>query len=76
EIRSEEADPGRPTDGVVRSNAAVVRDRYSLTGSGERLRQIYAAVLSSPVGPVTPPPHPGDVLDAVLDIRSFRLIRG
>ncbi len=76
EVRSVEADPGRPTDGVVRANAAVVRDRYSLAGSGARLAAVYDAVLASPVGPVTPPPHPGAALDAFLNLKTFRLIRG
>ena len=76
EAFSVEADPGRPTDGVVGANAAVVRDRYSLAGSGARLRGVYDAVLSSDVGPVVAPPRPGAVLDAFLDLKSFRLIRG
>ena len=76
EVRSAEPDPGRPTDGVVRANAAVVRNRYSLAGSGRRLRAVYDAVLSSPIGEVEPPPRPGAVLDAFLDLRTFRLIRG
>ena len=76
EVRTDEVDPGRPTDGVVERNAAVVRAKYDLAGSGRRLRAVYDAVLASPVGPVTPPPHPGAVLDAFLDLRSFRLIRG
>ena len=76
EVRTDELDPGRPTDGVVDRNAAVVRAKYDLAGSGRRLRAVYDAVLASPVGPVTPPPHPGAALDAFLDLRSFRLIRG
>ncbi|WP_206678546.1 barstar family protein [Alienimonas chondri] len=76
EVRSIETDPGRPTDGIVQANAAVVRDRYSLAGSGERLRAVYDAVLASPVGPVTGPPHPRAALDAFLDLKTFRLIRG
>ena len=76
EVRSVEAEPGRPTDGVVEANAAVVRERYSLAGSGQRLRSVYDAVRASPTGPVTPPPRPGAVLDAFLDLTTFRLIRG
>ena len=76
DVFSMEADRGRPTDGVVERNAAVVRDRYDLAGSGARLRAVYDAVLGSPVGPVEPPPRPGAVLDAFLDLRTFRLIRG
>ena len=76
EVFSVEADPGRPADGVVGANAAVVRDRYSLAGSGARLRAVYDAVLGSDVGPVVAPPRPGAVLDAFLDLKSFRLIRG
>ena len=75
-VRTDELDHGRPTDGVVERNAAVVRAEYDLAGSGRRLRAVYDAVLASPVGPVEPPPHPKAVLDAFLDLRSFRLIRG
>ena len=76
DVCSVEADRGRPTDGVVERNAAVVRDRYDLAGSGARLRAVYDAVLASDVGPVEPPPRPGAVLDAFLDLKTFRLIRG
>ena len=76
DVRSVEADPGRPTGATIRRNAAVVRDRYSLAGSGARLRATYDAVLASPVGPVAPPRRPDAPLDAFLDLRSFRLIRG
>ena len=76
DVFSSEADRGKPTDGVVERNAAVVRDRYDLAGSGARLRAVYDAVLASPVGPVEPPPRPGAVLDAFLDLKTFRLIRG
>ena len=45
EVRTDEVDPGRPTDGVVERNAAVVRAAYDLAGSGRRLRAVYDAVL-------------------------------
>ncbi|MFH5804866.1 barstar family protein [Alienimonas sp. DA493] len=76
EVFSVEPESGLPRDGVVEHNAAVVRDRYSLAGSGARLAAAYDAVLASTVGPVTPPPRPGAVLEAFLDLKSFRLIRG
>ena len=76
EVRTEEVDTGDPTDGVVEHNAAVVRAKYDLAGSGARLRAVYDAVLASPAGDVTGPPNPGSVLDAFLDLKSFRLIRG
>ena len=76
EVRTDEIEAGKPTDGVVERNAAVVRARYDLAGSGRRLRAVYDAVLASPVGRAERPPHPDAVLDAFLDLRSFRLIRG
>ncbi|WP_165700734.1 barstar family protein [Alienimonas californiensis] len=76
EVFSVEPKSGLPRDGVVEHNAATVRERYSLAGSGARLAAAYGAVLASPVGPVTPPPHPGAVLDSFLDLKTFRLIRG
>ena len=76
DVRSVETDRRRPTDGVVERNAAVVRNRYDLAGSGARLRAVYDAVLGFEVGPVEPPPRPGAVLDAFLDLKTFRLIRG
>ena len=76
EVRSVETDPGRPNDATVAANAAVVRTKYDLLGSGRRLRAVYDAVLASPVGPVGPPPNPRAALEAFLDLRTFRLIRG
>ena len=70
--------PPRPavTADVIEQNAAVARDKYGPAAIGRRLREIYGAVLAAPVGPVTAPPHPGAVLDAFLDLNTYRLIRG
>jgi hypothetical protein len=60
----------------VHHNAEVVRSCYGLQGSGRRLCELYAQVLSrGTAGPVTALPEAGSILRNFLDLARFHPVR-
>ena len=67
---------GTDNQGLVRSNADVVRREFSLQPSGLRLLKTYESVLDSPRGrEIQPLDQPNLILDGFLDFERFRLLR-
>ncbi|MCA9073334.1 MAG: hypothetical protein KDA84_30630, partial [Planctomycetaceae bacterium] len=60
---------------LIAENKAIIREKYSLTGSGERLFAIYRNLLDSSPSEIEPLLSSDGILSAFLDPQKFRLIR-
>lgn len=60
---------------LIAQNQTIIRETYSLAGSGDRLDAIYQQLLASPVSEIAPLPSSETILNAFLDPQKFRLIR-
>jgi hypothetical protein len=76
ELRVRNPKARRPHDeGFVDQNAAKIRTAFGTKPSGQRLIDAYHRLLHAPVEPIMPPPRGNALLDCLLDLEHFRLIR-
>ena len=60
---------------LIADNQAVIREKYSLEGSGRRLISIYDSLMGTQVSEIEPIADPEKILNAFLSLQAFKLIR-
>ena len=60
----------------IQENAAVIRQRFSLTAAGRRLADVYQQIMASANDtPLEPLSAPGKILDSFLHLRRLHPVR-